>query len=220
MYNSSRPSLFQRPTVVTPLMHLKGSSAKGGAGNFYGNGRFAWVADSQRVEVFSVESGQRVSGWSRPNASIICVAEMCISPRRSLLLFGLLSDGKHVLAVFDPNISMVTRALAIPAPIVIVRAVSPTNPEMPGLFSSTFLEHFSGVVAVGCRGGHVYLVDLRLSSGSSIRESVSHPHPIYVVGWQQACDGPWRACGVHGSVQLTGNSWRAWGGRGEGFFCI
>eukprot|EP00731_Ephydatia_muelleri_P015547 Em0008g1267a len=200
MYNSS---LFQRPTVVTPPMHLKGSSAKGGVGNFYGNGRFAWVSDGKRVEVFSMESGQRVSGWSRPNANIICVAEMCISPQRSLLLFGLLSDGKHVLAVFDPNISMVTRALSIPAPIVIVHAVSPTNPEMPGLFASTFLKHFSGVVAVGCRGGHVYLVDLRLCNGSSIRESVSHPHPIYVVGWQQACDGPWRAIGVHGAVQLT-----------------
>lgn len=204
MYNSA--SIFQRPTTVAPSTSLKGSACKGGTGKLYGNGSCAWVTDGKRVEIFNVESGQFVSGWSHQNATITCIAEMRISPRKSLLLLGLVAYSKHVLAVFDPTISVVKRALLIPAPIVTIHAISPTNLEMPGLFASTFLKHFSGVSAVGCRGGHTYIVDLCLSSGSSLKESVSYPHPIHVVGWQEVSAGTKLASAIHGSLELTGNA--------------
>ena len=202
MYNSA--SIFQHPTTVAPVTQLNGLTCKGGTGSLYGNGRFAWVTDGNKVEVVSLESRRCLGSWSNPKASITCIAEMSVSSQKSLLLLGLVAHGKPVLAVFDPSISVVTRALLFPAPILTIHAVSPTNFEMPGLFSSTFLKHFSGVVAVGCRGGHAYIVDLCLHSCSSPAGCVTYPHPINVVGWQEASAGTKLASTAHGSLELTG----------------
>lgn len=76
--------------------------------------------------------------------------------------------------------------------------------------ASLLLSRFSGVAAVGCQGGHTYLVDLRLSDEGPHRSSLAHPAPLCILdprgagGQSLAMVAEAVESGAHICIELSG----------------
>jgi hypothetical protein len=89
------------------------------------------------------------------------------------------SDGKTTLAVVDPRASKLLRAIEVPRTVSSLCGVSGESLQVAG--AAFKLDCFSGIVAAGCAGGHVLMVDLALGVELSYQPSVLHPQRSEVI---------------------------------------
>ena len=96
------------------------------------------------------------------------VCELERERQDTLLVLGCReSKNNSVVAVFSPWSSKLLRAIKLPHDITSMCLLSDRGLDVPSLFTHTVLSEFMGVVAVGCAGGRVVLLDLALGKEDS-----------------------------------------------------
>ena len=204
-------SVCQLPTFISPPspLHLPPSHSSITNGKlFRDSAELAWLLQGDVVHTMNMKNKDVVARWRAKDCSICCTCELNLTYNRSLLILALETNSGHVLGVLNSKAPKLVRAIALPHKITSVCPVSANNLDTPGLFSHGILGHFSGIVAVGCRGGHVYLVDLALTNQDPPTPSLHNPSPMYLIDPQrgvvrtevsQAMDA-----GAHICLELTG----------------
>ena len=204
-------SVCQLPTFISPPspLHLPPSHSSITNGKFFrDSAELAWLLRGDIIHTMNMKNKDVVARWRAKDCSICCTCELNLGYNHSLLILGLETNSEHVLAVLNPKAPTLVRAIALPRKITSVCPVSANNLDTPGLFSHGILGHFSGIVAVGCKGGHVYLVDLALTNPDPPKPSLHNPSPMYLLDPQrgvvrtevsQAMD-----TGAHICLELTG----------------
>ncbi len=170
--------------------------------------RRLWCLREDTVFTLDAATGERLSAWTAKGAELTHVSELQLSAARSYLLVGVAVEGRSVVAVIDSCVPSLVRAVEVPHRVTALHAVSPGNLNTPGLFSQSALRQFSGVAAVGCRGGHVYLVDLGLDGREMAEASLCQPSGLRLLSPTQ---GPLGAelsqaieSGNHVGLELSG----------------
>lgn len=204
-------SVYQVPTFISspsPLQLLPSHSSITNGELFRDSAELAWLLQGDVIHTMNIKDRDVVARWRAKDCNICCTCELNLTYNRSLLILALETNSEHVLAVINPKASKLVRAVALPHKITSVCSVSANNLDTPGLFSHGILGHFSGIVAVGCKGGHVYLVDLALSNQDAPTPSLHNPSQMYLIDPQrgvvqtevsQAMDA-----GAHICLELTG----------------
>ena len=164
------PYRVHDPTLFRPAP-LSTSSG----GQLLAGGKFAWlVSPSGLLSVFESSNGDCVTqlrlspplGKTGRRLTVSCSCELRVPARgEQLLALAVTQDGvraKTIVLVVEPLSSRLLRALEIPWSVSSLCGVSgeAVRTATAGLFSSSPLREFSGVLAVGCAEGHVILVDL------------------------------------------------------------
>lgn len=187
---SSSESAVQAPSHVKELIPYKPfSSTKSfppfSAGGLLRGNRLAWLLGRDgTLRVFrSVDGGCVSETRLVPRGCGIAVACSCeLDSEATLLVLALHpedSRGKTTVAVVDVTTSEVRRTVKVPWDVSSLSGVSgPSLQAARGLFSPTTLGLFSGVLAVGCVGGRVLLVDLSLRVEFSAEASVTQPQDL------------------------------------------
>ena len=204
-------SVCQLPTFISPPspLHLPPSHSSITNGEFFrDSAELAWLLRGDIIHTMNMKNKDVVARWRAKDCSICCTCELSLAYNHSLLILALETNSEHVLAVLNPKAPKLVRAIALPHKITSVCPVSANNLDTPGLFSHGILGHFSGIVAVGCKEGHVYLVDLALTNPDPPTPSLHNPSPMYLLDPQrgvvrtevsQAMDA-----GAHICLELTG----------------
>ena len=195
---SSKESAIQTPSLIRdPAPYNLTSSPNplhASVGRFFSGSRNAWLLDSNgSVYVFRSSSGECVSqlrlGRKGTRVSVSCSCELSSrapppnsTSDESLLVLAVHqdgSDGKTTLAVVDPRASKLLRAIEVPRTVSSLCGVSGESLQVAG--AAFKLDCFSGIVAAGCVGGHVLMVDLALGVELSYQPSVLHPQRSEVI---------------------------------------
>lgn len=128
------------------------------------------------IVIVNAVDGKIIQSWRPPSdaGKITCVAELSLGDYE-LLTVGLNHDGRGVTVVLSPYTTKLLRAFEIPGCITSLHAFSNSifasytdGYYLSDLFQSSSLGYFSGVVAVGCRGGSVYVMNLHLDLGDHL----------------------------------------------------
>ena len=193
------------------------------ASRLFGGGDFAWsLSPSGCLSLYSSADGSCVSQLSlAPSGCRVALSCSCeLSPGTfpssvgeregvSLLVLALNLDGKTMVVVVDPLASSrILVTFKIPWAVSSLCGVSGAclNGAAAGLFSRpSLLQSFAGVLAVGCAGGHVLLVDLALDASRAA--SVLRPGGLAFVESLQATSASVasaRSSGKHACVDVLG----------------
>ena len=153
-------------------------------------GEYAWLlSPGGFLRVFQSSDGECIAQLSLSpgkgrRVTLSCSCELnpgtLSTPRNNpLLALALTVDGvrpKAAIAVLDPLASRIERVAEVPWAVTSLCGVSgPAIQSAVGLFSPALLREFSGVLAVGCAGGHALLVDLALGVYSVGQGCVQRP---------------------------------------------
>lgn len=173
------PTLFQT-SAASPSLQASG-------GRLFKNGRFAWILSRGGcLSVFDSKSGECTAQMRlRPRGSHLTVSCSCeitsvVGKKPSLLVLAVSDEsakGKTTIFVVDPAASKPLKSVLIPWGVSSLCGIAEGCLQMAGLFSFSLLETFSGVLAVGCTGGHVVLVDLVLCE----RELIVRPKSLVFI---------------------------------------
>ena len=200
------PCLFQTPSVS--------SSLQASAGRIFKSGRFAWILSrSGCLYVFNSKSGECTAqlrlGPRGSHVRVSCSCELSSAVATKPLIVLAASDdstkGKTTIFVVDPAASKLVKSVIIPWTVSSVCGIAEGCLQVSGLFSFSFLELFSGVLAVGCTGGHVILVDLVLCE----KELIVHPKSLVFIeslqsGLASSTVAEARRTGRHACVDVLG----------------
>lgn len=208
------PVLFRFPSSSPPL--------QASAGRLFGGGRFAWLLNrSGGLRIFKSESGECVAllrlvpRGSR--VSVLCSCELRPekdSPPNSRTLLVLAThleghEGKTAVVVINPAASKLIRAVEIPWGVTSLCGVASECVQVAGLFAQSLLQNFAGILAVGCSGGRMLLVDLALGTESSHHSSVKQPQALVFIeslrSGSLATITEARETGRHACVDISGN---------------
>ena len=186
------PSRVHDPTPYRSAL----PSQEFSAGGLLDGGRYAWLlthggflhvyrsADGECVSQLQLSPGKgrrvSVSCSCELNPSSLSPSTSALNPSRSpLLALALAVDGvrvKTTVVVLDPLSSRLVRVVEVPWAVTSLCGVPTTSLQTAaGLFSPALLREFSGVLAVGCAGGHVLLVDMALGLFSVGQGSMHKP---------------------------------------------
>ena len=210
----ARPPVFQLPTVVSSPVSLQVQESITETtpfGRFLRQdvGQYLWSVKGRLLYVLNSKNGELVSSWKAPSSTeITSVCELQVSETQSLLVLAFIAGSRHILGVLQPSLSRLIRAIEIPHQITAVHSISSNNLSTPGLFSQTLLSHFSGIVTVGCIGGHAYVLDLSLGHGDNAKTSLQNARQVYVLDLRDRPVGAEvthaKEAGRHVCVELTG----------------
>lgn len=152
------------------------------------NGQAAWFLSPGGLFVTKVPSGEHVGHLQTGELAVTHVCELQRENNDSLLVLACReSKSSSIVAVYSPWSSVLLRAINVPQEITSMCLLSAKGLDAPSLFTHTILTEFRGVVAVGCAGGNVVLLDLalnkeaapvRLSSPKSVEVASIHSESI------------------------------------------
>lgn len=209
------PSLVHDPT----LYNISSPVQPNAAGHIFGGGDFAWLlSPSGRLSVFRSTNGNCICQLalvpSGHRVAVSCSCELVLPSEEvaSLLVLAVNIDGvvgKTTVVVINPLTSRVLRTLKIPRVVSSLCGVSRVSLQAAaGLFwPSSLLRGFSGVLAVGCAGGHLLLVDLAIGDSSLKVSSVQRPRALAFVESLQTpptAVASARSSGKHACVDILG----------------
>ncbi|XP_046849987.1 protein ELYS-like isoform X2 [Xenia sp. Carnegie-2017] len=169
---TSKLKLYSSSTVeCLERLEGNGDTARRICGKSSRCGRYSWLFRGSALEVINPVSGCRLSAWrfgwsvgKKLSLVISCAIEYPTS-NGIYILVGLqnVTVNTGMLCVFDPVLSRVIKAIELPRSITFIEYLTTSGGvNAPHHSISSSLCEFYGCVAVGARGGHVYLVDLRL----------------------------------------------------------
>ena len=157
---------FSLPDVLSK----NGSVTQGG---LLSSGTVAWIVFEKSLIIINAATGKTIQSWLPPPeaGTIVHVTELTLGNNsQPLVVVGLEQNDCGVVVVLSPTIARVLRAFEVPEVITCVHPFSSSiyasfdnDYCLPDLSEDSALMYFSGIVAVGCRGGAVYLVNLHLN---------------------------------------------------------
>lgn len=215
---AGRPLVYQDPNEVATPTPLRLNDdlcdgSEGAEGRLAQVGGYLWIVRGSLLQVFKQKTGECVSSWRArlSGARITHVCEVVLGSAHSYLLLSVRSGRHSTLVVIPPFAAVVAQAIAVPHEVTCLQVVSASRLNTPGLFAHSILSRFSGVAAVGCQGGHTYLVDLRLSDEGPHRSSLAHPAPLCILdprgagGQSLAMVAEAVESGAHICIELSAN---------------
>ena len=178
MSSSQTITCASTPTIVQPSTDILLSQSYGtvAQGGFLSCNSVAWLVVENSVVIVDAVDGNIIQSWRPPSdaGKITHVAELNLGDHE-LLIVGLDQNGCGVTVVLSPNTTKLLRAFEISGCITSLHAFSNSifasytdGYNLPDLFQSSALGYFSGVIAVGCRGGSVYVINLHLNLGDHL----------------------------------------------------
>ena len=153
-------------------------------GGFLSHRRWSWVSQPDRVCFYDSPGG----GWkhSLPSSGgrVVGVFELKVLRQRgSLLCLVFEKGGRTLLVVWNAALSCILRAIHLPFRATCAAPLGEKPPIAPGLFDQSIVESFSGIVAIGCVGGRVLLLDLALGK-KWVSVTMATPRPCHFVSTQ------------------------------------
>ena len=143
--------------------HALPYSTETSAGGFLLSGKAAWCLDAGSFIVYRVPSGEPIGHLRTGQLTVSHVCELQRTKQDPLLVLACREAKRSaIVALFSPGSSQLLRAIRVPYDITSMCVLSARGLDAPGLFSNSVLSQFMGVVAVGCKGGLVFLLDLAL----------------------------------------------------------
>ena len=210
------PAVVHPPTgVLLPkVLSERGSVAKGG---LFSCGTTAWLVLEDCLAIVDTRTGKTIQTWLPPPeaGTITHVAELSLGPRQQLLVVVLERNDCSVLAVLSQHATKLLRAVEVPEPVTSVHPFCGSNHApfvddyyLPDLFQDSVLSYFSGLVAVGCHGGNVYLINLHLNLDDHFCQRFDEEcsfSKLSVVGDDSSLDEVQNIgeSGMHTCVQIT-----------------
>ena len=199
--------MYQEPSEVTTLS-LPPSPLPPSLGGVVDGPPLAWTVCGEAVHSFDTRTGRRVSTWRCAGFTVTTTCQFRCSSSKTYLVVVLESSSQCLLGLLSLETGRLSRLLSVPHRVSSVCSVSPSNLPSPGLFAQTLLTVFRGVVALGCVGGHVLLVDLALGAEELTPRDLSEPRRLHCVdlalGPALAEVGRAAESGKHACVELTG----------------
>lgn len=169
---SSTPTIVHPPTDIL-LPELQGPVTRGG---LLACGTVAWLVVENSVIIINTVNGEAVQCWRPPPEAgkIVHIVELSLGYHQFLVI-GLDQCGYGGVAVLSPNTAKLLRSFKVPESITSIHAFCSSifascvgGYSLPDLFQCSVMECFNGVIAVGCHGGKVYLINLHLDLGNRL----------------------------------------------------
>ena len=150
-------------------------------GGFLSRRRWSWISQPNRVCFYDSPGGDWKCSVPSNGGRVVSVFELNV-PEKGLSLLCLVfrKGGKSLLVVWNAALSCLLRAIHVPFCATCAAPVSGGTLRATGLFDQSVMEEFSGVVAIGCLGGRVLLVDLALGRQWTAVSMVT-PRPCHLV---------------------------------------
>ncbi|XP_030843104.1 protein ELYS isoform X2 [Strongylocentrotus purpuratus] len=151
---------------------LSSFSNKAGEVNIFGgfskDGKRGWVATDSTLDVVCTRTGNRLSSFNfsqvaGSSATITCVKDYPCHRSYQLLVGLQTASEKGMVCRFRPHSSKLLTVVNFPHVVTAIDCVTSVGGiESPNFALSDELRRFFGIVAVGTKGGHVYLLDMKL----------------------------------------------------------
>ena len=188
---SSSQTITSTPSIVHPSTDILLSESQGPVtqGGLLSCNAVAWLVVENSLIIVDAVNGKTIQSWRPPPEAgeIIHVVEFSLGDRQ-LLIVGLDHNGCGVIVVLSPNTTKLLRAFEVPDSVTSIHAFSSSifasyvdGYYLPDLFQYSALGYFSGVVAVGCHGGKVYLINLHLNLGDNLSHSSLGFSKLYLI---------------------------------------
>ncbi|XP_071506406.1 protein ELYS-like [Diadema antillarum] len=151
-------------------------------GGFNKDGSYGWVATDSALDIVCTKTGNRLSSFNFSqvggSSSIIkCVKDYTCRGSFQLLVGLQTASDKGMVCRFHPHSSKLLTVATFPQAVTSIEPVtSAGGTESPNFALSEELRKFFGIVAVGTRGGHVYLLDMKLDEGVEFLEPPQARH--------------------------------------------
>ena len=179
-------------------------------GGFLSRRRWSWVSQPNRVCFYDSPGGRWKHSVPSPGGRVVGVFELEVPKKDgSLLCLVFEKGGKTLLVVWNAALSCILRAVHLPFRATCAVPMSGKPLVASGLFGQSIVELFSGVVAIGCVGGRLLLVDLALGK-KWVSVTMATPRPCHFVSAQAESFAEARASAVnshsHLCINLTGKA--------------
>ena len=173
------------------------------------------MSQLHRISFYDSPGGNWTHSVPSPGGRVIGVFELKVPEKGpSLLCLVFRKGGKSLLVVWNADLSRVLRAIHLPFQVTSAAPVSGGSLTAPGLFSQSVVEECSGVVAIGCVGGRLLVIDLALGRQWTA-VTMATPRPCHVVSARVESLSEARAKAVksysHLCIDLTGKRNVTWG---------
>ena len=141
----------------------------------------AWLVFDNALIIVNTVSGKIIQSWipAPERGRIVHVTELHLGKNvEPLLVIGLERSDRGVVAVLSSNTARLLRAIEVPEHITSIHPFSSSvyaslvdGYYLPDFFQDSALAYFSGIIAVGCHGGKVYLINLHLNLEDHLAQS-------------------------------------------------
>ena len=193
-------------------------------GGFLSRRRWSWVSQPDRVCFYDSPGGNWKHSVPSPGGRVVSVFELKVPGKRPSLLCLVFRKGDRTLVVvWNAALSIILRAVHLPFHATCAAPVSGGSLTAAGLFGRSILEEFSGVVAIGCSGGRLLIMDLALGRRWTA-VTMATPRSCHVVSaraeslseaWANAVNSHSHLCiNLTGEAEMAGCLGRCAGGCG------
>ncbi|XP_041480738.1 protein ELYS-like isoform X1 [Lytechinus variegatus] len=137
-------------------------------GGFSKDGKRGWVATDSFLDVICTRSGNRLASFNfsqvaGSSATITCVRDYPYHRSYQLLVGLQTASKKGMVCRFRPHSSKLLTVVNFPHVVTAIDCVTSVGGvESPNFALSDELRRFFGIIAVGTKGGHVYMLDMKL----------------------------------------------------------
>ena len=156
------PSTVDRPVIVHGLEDVCGGSFSHAANKL-------WIYDENCVQLIDARSGLCVQKWNYRYGKITNVYEVVLNANYYLTVVAVLNSKEKtgdVIILLNISSLSVVKSFYLEDKVAIVESISCAS------FQSN-LQKFEGILAVGCYGGKVLLINARLTEWGE--EGSGHP---------------------------------------------
>lgn len=187
------PSFFRVPIYISPVQRSEC------IGIFSDVTNKAWMITDNHLAIIDTNNGQCIKKWMCNYGEIYNITEVVYGTNHFLVVSAKLFSEVEAYVIVLMNNSSLTVIKVI---YFSEKVTSISSLDIRGLSTvNSLLQHFDGILVVGCQGGSVYLVNLGLSH--SLNEEPVHPLPIKIINdyrMKDFLEESWTA--EYGALQL------------------
>ena len=170
----------QYPSSVDDAVYISYLPANIRHGLFSYETNVTWMVNGGSLYAINQKNGQIIQMWQCKFGEIYYVYEMIHGSSQFLVVAVYANMNTHIIGLLDASSLNVVKLMYLANKVTSITVVEllPTN-----RYSSQVnpLLSFSGMIAIGCKGGNAYVINLNLDEDFSSDEPVLEPLPMKVV---------------------------------------